>query len=143
MADESMDPILEQARHLGRLIQEHPYYQRLREADAAVRDDAEATKALEAYNQAATAIQEKEQKGRPVEPEEKRNLDTLRNDVVASEPIKAFSAAQANYADLMRRMNEAIFQSIARADQASAGGGDGSGAAEADTGGEGPSIITP
>ncbi|MFO8013501.1 MAG: YlbF family regulator [Phycisphaerae bacterium] len=143
MADESMDEILEQARHLGQLIQEHPYYQRLREADAAVRDDAEATKALEAYNQAATAIQEKEQKGRPVEPEEKRNLDTLRNEVVASEPIKAFSQAQANYADLMRRMNEAIFQSIARADQEAAGGGDGGGATEADTGGEGPSIITP
>ncbi len=143
MADESMDHILEQAKQLGRQIQAHPYYQRLREADAAVRDDAEATKALEAYNQAATAIQEKEQKGQPVEAEEKQQLEHLRDQVVASEPIKAFSQAQSNYADLMRRMNEAIFQSIAEADQEAAGEGGEGGATEADTGGGGPSIITP
>jgi cell fate (sporulation/competence/biofilm development) regulator YlbF (YheA/YmcA/DUF963 family) len=143
MADESMDRIMEQARELGRLIQQHPYYQRLRDADAAVRDDAESTKALEAYNQAATAIQEKEQRGLPVEVEEKRNLETLRNQVASSEPIKAFSQAQSNYADLMRRMNEAIFESIAETDKEEAGAEAGTGATEADTGGEGPSIITP
>lgn len=139
MADESMDKILEQAQRLGELIREHPFYQRLREADAEVREDAEATKALEAYNRAATAVQEKEQKGEPVEAEEKRNLETLRDTVVASDTIKAFSQAQTNYADLMRRMNEAIFQAIAEADQKAAGDG----AAEADTGRDGPSIITP
>ena len=141
MADESMDKILEQARRLGELIREHPFYQRLREADAKVRDDTEATKALEAYNQAATAVQEKEQKGEPVEVEEKQNLENLRDTVVASDTIKAFSQAQTNYADLMRRMNEAIFRAIAEADQKAAGNGDG--AAEADTGGDGPSIVTP
>jgi len=156
MADESMDKILEQARRLGELIREHPFYQRLREADAKVRDDTEATKALEAYNQAATAVQEKEQKGEPVEVEEKQNLENLRDTVVASDTIKAFSQAQTNYADLMRRMNEAIFQSIARADQEAAGGGEGEGpGGKGEAGGEGasgpapgetgagPSIITP
>ena len=143
MADESMDQILDQAWQLGHLIQKHPYYQRLRDADAAVRDDPEATKALEAYNQAATAIEDKEQKGQPVEVDEKQQLEQLRDQVVASEPIKAFSQAQSNYADLMRRMNEAIFQSIAEADQEATGEGGGGGATEADTGGGGPSIITP
>ena len=141
MADESIDGILDHAKELGRKIQAHPYYQRLREADTAVRDDADATQAVEAYNQAATAIQEKQQKGQPVEVEEKQNLEQLRTQVAASEPVKAFTAAQSNYADLMRRMNEAIFRAIAEADQKAAGNGDG--AAEADTGGDGPSIITP
>jgi len=163
MADEAMDRILKQARRLGELIREHPHYRRLREADAAVRDDADAGKALEAYNKAATAIQEKEDKGQPVEPEEKRDLDALRDTVVANETIKAFSQAQTNYADLMRRMNETIFQAIAEAERASAAAGGSStgaegGGGQADEGGEsgegggkgeaaagpgGPSIITP
>jgi len=155
MADELMDRILEQARRLGKLIREHPHYRRLREADAKVRDDPEAGKALEAYNQAANTIQEKEQKGHPVEPEEKRNLDSLRDSVVANETIKAFSQAQANYADLMRQMNETIFQSISEAEREEAAGAEGEGAGgpgggegESGTGGgqagpAGPSIVTP
>ncbi len=153
MADESMDDILEQARRLGQRIRKHPYYRRLREADAKVREDPEATKALEAYNQTATAIQEKEQKGEPVEVEEKRNLDTLRDTVVANETVKAFSQAQADYADLMRRMNEAIFQAIAGADREAPASAAAPGTGEAGTegaggpapgeAGPGPGIITP
>ena len=150
MADESMDAVLEQAGRLGQRIRQHPSYRRLREADALVRDDKEAAKALGAYNQAATAIQAKEQKGDPIDVEEKRNLDALRDAVVSSETIKAFSQAQADYADLMRRMNEAIFQAIAGPDrQAPAGaptvGGesDAGEATEADPDGEGPSIVAP
>ena len=116
MADESMDDILEQARRLGDLIRQHPRYQRLREADARVRDDAGATGALDGYNKAAVAIQQKEVRGRPVEVEEKRNLDRLRDAVASNETVKAFSTAQADYAEMMQRMNEAIFRAVAGAD---------------------------
>jgi len=154
MADESMDAVLEQARRLGQRIRQHPYYRRLREADARVREDKEAAKALEAYNQAATAIQTKEQKGDPIEVEEKRNLEALRDAVASNEAIKAFSQAQADYADLMRRMNETIFQTIAGPDrQEPAGsptvgsdgepGGDGQRDAGVGDAGAGPTIITP
>jgi len=134
MADDSMDAILQQARQLGNLIREDPRYRRLREADARVRDDKGAAEALDAYNRAASAIQEKEQKGQPVEPEEKRDLEKHRDAVVANETIKSFSEAQVNYADMMHRMNEAIFQSIAGQDQPTEAGGDGEG---------GSRIVTP
>jgi len=135
MAGENMDEILEQARRLGERIREHPSYKRLRETDARVREDKDAAEALNAYNKAATDIQAKERKGQPIEVEEKRNLEALRDAVVSSETIKAFSQAQADYADLMRRMNEAIFQAIA--------GPDAKAAAETAPAGGGPSIVTP
>jgi len=133
MADDSMEPMLQQARRLGSLIREHPHYQRLREADARVRDDKEAAEALDAYNKAAAAIQQKERQGQPVEVQEKRDLESRRDAVVANATIKAFSEAQVNYADLMRRMNGAIFESITGQDQ------------PADTAADeaGPTIITP
>ena len=116
MADERMDDILEEARRLGDLIRRHPRYRRLREADARVRDDGAATEALDAYNKAAVAVQQKEARGRPVEVEDKRNLERLRDAVASNDTVKAFSTAQVDYAEMMQRMNEAIFRAIAGAD---------------------------
>jgi len=140
MADESMDDILEQARRLGDLIRQHPRYRRLREADAKVRGDQAATEALDAYNKAAVAIQQRESSGEPVEVEEKRNLERLRDAVASNETVKAFSTAQADYAEMMQRMNEAIFRAIAGADEdLDEGNGDG----ESLSPGAGPDLVVP
>ena len=117
MAD-SYDEILEQARRLGELIRSHPRYVKLREADVKVRDDKAATDALEAYNRAATQIARKEQGGQPVEVDEKRDLERLHNTVAANETIKAFALTQADYAELMRKMNDAIFGAITEGEEA-------------------------
>ena len=104
-----MDDILRRAEDLGRTIREHPRYKRLMEADERVRADKTATGALEAYNKAALKIAEKEHRQQPVEVEEKRELERLHRAVVANETVKAFMRAQADYAELMKRMNDAIY----------------------------------
>jgi cell fate (sporulation/competence/biofilm development) regulator YlbF (YheA/YmcA/DUF963 family) len=111
MAD-ALDAILEEARRLGDLIRSHPRYMKLREADARVRADKSATDALEAYNRAATGIARKEQAAQPVEVGEKRALERLHNAVASNATVKAFAVAQADYAELMRKMNDAIFGAI-------------------------------
>jgi cell fate (sporulation/competence/biofilm development) regulator YlbF (YheA/YmcA/DUF963 family) len=111
MAD-AMDAIMDLAGRLGEAIRLHPRYERLRAADEAVRADKSATDALEAYNRAAAQMQQKEHAGRPIEVEEKRQLSRLQQVVAANETVKAFMRAQADYAELMRSMNEAIFASI-------------------------------
>ncbi|MBE3070667.1 MAG: YlbF family regulator [Planctomycetes bacterium] len=111
MAD-PLDEILEQATRLGGLIRRHPRFARLRQADDAVRADPAATSAMEAYNKAAGAIARKERAGQPVEVEEKRSVQRLHEAVAGNERIKGFMAAQADYAELMRRMNDTIFEAI-------------------------------
>ena len=123
-ANEGFDEILRQAKGLGELIRTHPRYVRLREADAAVRTDKTATQALEAYNKAAADIARKEAATEPVEVEDKRQLQRLHGAVASNETIKAFTLAQADYAELMRRMNDTIFRAIAQGDQAAAHEGD-------------------
>jgi uncharacterized tellurite resistance protein B-like protein len=59
-------------------------------------------------NRQAT-IAEKERSQEPVEVEEKRELERLHQAVVANETVKAFMRAQADYAELMKRMNDAIY----------------------------------
>jgi len=116
-ASDNFDAVLEQARRLGELIRSHPRYVKLREADTKVRDDKAATDALEAYNRAATQIARKEQGGQPVEVDEKRDLERLHNTVAANEAIKAFALTQADYAELMRKMNDAIFGAITEGEE--------------------------
>lgn len=109
---ENLDKILELARNLGQAIRQHPRYTKLREADQRVRDDKSATDALAAYNQATGEIARKERSGQPIEPEDKRKLEQLHKAVATQEAIKGFMAAQADYAELMRKMNDTIFSAI-------------------------------
>ena len=104
-----MDDILRRAEELGRAMREHPRYKRLMEADGRVRADKAATGALEAYNKAVLKIAEKQHRQQPIEVEEKREAERLRQAVVANETVKAFMRAQADYAELMKRMNDAIY----------------------------------
>ncbi len=115
--NEGFDEITEQAKRLGELIRTHPRYVMLRASDEAVRADKTATDALEAYNKAAAEIARKEAATEPVEVAEKRQLQRLHNAVAANETIKAFTLAQADYAELMRRMNDTIFRAISQGEQ--------------------------
>lgn len=111
--DDHFEEILRLAEALGRAIREHPRYRRLMEADRAVRADKPATEALEAYNKAFARITEKEQRGEPIEVGDKHHLERLKQVVAGNETFKAFLRAQTDYAELMRRMNDTIFQAIA------------------------------
>jgi len=118
----NFEEILSLARRLGEAISRHPRYIKLREADERVRADKAATDALDAYNKAAEEIARKEHAGRPIEVEEKRRLRSLQEAVAANETVKAFMVSQADYAEMMRKMNDAIYQAIS-GEQEAAGQG--------------------
>ena len=100
------------AGQLGEAIRKHPRYIKLREADSRVRADKAATDALNAYNKAVAEIGRKERQGQPIEVDDKRRLQRLHETVAANETVKAFMRTHADYAELMRRMNDAILQAI-------------------------------
>jgi cell fate (sporulation/competence/biofilm development) regulator YlbF (YheA/YmcA/DUF963 family) len=110
--DDNFDEVLGLAQKLGEAIRRHPRYVKLRQADVQVRQDKAATEALDAYNKTAHGLAGKERLGQPIEVEEKRRLQKLHEVVAANETIKSFMRTHADYAELMRRMNEAIMQSI-------------------------------
>ena len=116
------DEILSLARQLGEAISRHPRYTKLREADDRVRADKTATDALDAYNKAAEELGRKEQAGRPIEVEDKRRLRGLQETVAGNETVKAFMVSQADYAEVMRKMNDAIYQAISGEEGGEAGG---------------------
>ena len=118
----NFDEVLSLARQLGEAISRHPRYTRLREADERVRADKAATDALDAYNKAAEELSHKERSGRPIEVEDKRRLRGLQETVAANETVKAFMVSQADYAEMMRKMNDAIYHAISGEDAHEPGG---------------------
>ena len=110
--DDNLEEVMRLARQLGDAIRRHPRYVGLREADARVRQDKSATEALDAYNKAAAELGRKERQGQPIDVEDKRRLQKLHESVAANETVKSFMRTHADYAELMRRMNDAILQAI-------------------------------
>ncbi len=110
--DDNFDEVLRLAGQLGEAIRRHPRYVKLREADDRVRQDKAATEALDAYNKTAHGLATKERAGQPIEVEEKRRLQRLHEVVAGNETVKAFMRTHADYAELMRRMNDAIMKAI-------------------------------
>jgi cell fate (sporulation/competence/biofilm development) regulator YlbF (YheA/YmcA/DUF963 family) len=121
--DENFDNILELAGKLGEAIRQHPRYLKLRHADELVRADKAATEALDAYNKTASELSKKERMGQPIEVEEKRRLQQFHERVAANDTIKSFMRTHADYAELMRKMNDAIMQAIAGPEGAEEGEG--------------------
>ena len=118
----NFDEVLSLARQLGEAISRHPRYVKLRETDERVRADKAATDALDAYNKAAEELGRKEQAGRPIEVEDKRRLRSLQETVAANETVKSFMVTQADYAEMMRKMNDAIYRAISGDDGSETGG---------------------
>ena len=108
-----MEDILERARGLGRAMGGHPRFKAYLDASRRLQEDKAAAQALAAYNKAVATIAEKERRLRPVEVAEKQDLERLRQTVASNLLMKAFMKAQADWAELMRSVNDAIYNQLA------------------------------
>ncbi len=103
-----MDDIIAAAGELGKKIASHPRTRAFAATARAVATDAEAQALLKKYQDQADRIHQLEQSGRPVEPEDKRRLAALQSDLAVHEKLKEMMRCQADYLDLMNRINQAI-----------------------------------
>lgn len=108
-----MEGIIAQATALGKNIAAHPRMKAFVTSARAVSEDADAQGILQAYQDQILAMREKEQSGKPIEPEEKRALSESESKVAGNPLLKAMMKAQADYLEMMKRINDAIDQAQA------------------------------
>lgn len=108
-----MQAILALTERLGKAIAESPQAQKLTEARTSIDNDPELQKLLQDYQQQARKIQQAEQQGQPVEVDDKHLLSELQTKLANSDEFKAFSAAQVDYIDLMRKVNAKLSECLA------------------------------
>jgi cell fate (sporulation/competence/biofilm development) regulator YlbF (YheA/YmcA/DUF963 family) len=104
----STEEILRQARDLGGLIAGHEASKKLEEAISQLHQDVDAERILNDYNRIVAKLAQKEMEGRPIEVEDKRQMDRLQRQVASHPLLRELQIAQMDYLDLMRRVDEAM-----------------------------------
>jgi cell fate (sporulation/competence/biofilm development) regulator YlbF (YheA/YmcA/DUF963 family) len=116
LKERTMDEILELASKLGKAIAASERFQALRRAEEAIEKDEKAQQLTEALHKQSEKIRNLETKMEPVFPDDKRELARIQEEIAGHQPLKAFARAQADYAEMMARVNGAIRAELDRED---------------------------
>jgi len=107
-----MEKALAAAAELGKQIAQDEAFQRLRAAEAAVQSDAASQKILQEFDRQRRKIEALEGARKPVEPEDKHEMIRLSDAVHSAPKLQELVRAQADYMELMNRVNKAIQQAL-------------------------------
>ncbi len=108
-----MADVLELAKQLGKAVAESDQAKRLRKAEETLNADGGLMQTLKDYRGQVEKIAELEQSNSPVEVEDKHRLEQLQGELYSADAFKEYTAAQAEFADLMRKVNQAIQSEMA------------------------------
>lgn len=103
-----MEEILELASKLGAAIANHKRYKSFKEAEEQLNKDSEAKEISEELEKQSKKIHELEKNLNPVEVEDKRKLQQLKQKVASNQSIQKFLKAQMDYVELTNKIKERI-----------------------------------
>ena len=112
-----MEHTIELAQRLGKSISESPQADNLRAARKEMNTQGEITQLLKDYQAQTEKVTKLEQEKKPVEVDDKHKLQQLHGKLVASDVFKKFTAAQVEYIDLMRQVNETLQKQLAETEK--------------------------
>ncbi len=103
-----MEEILEIASKLGAAIVNHDRYKMFKEAEEQLKEDDEARIISEELETQSRKIYALEKDLKPVEVEDKKKLQQLKEKVASNQSIQNFLKAQTDYVELMTKVNKRI-----------------------------------
>ena len=108
-----MNEIVELAERLGKAIASSAQAGNLRAARKAMDAQPAIAGALNDYQAQAEKVAKLREENKPIEIDDKHRLQELQDKLLAQEVFKKFTAAQVEYVDLMRKVNQAIGKPLA------------------------------
>ena len=107
-----MSAIIELAQRLGKAIADSPQVVSLQAAQKEMKKKPEIGQLLKDFQGHSDKIAKLQEENKPIEVDDKQRLQELHNKLIACEEFKKLTAAQVEYIDLMRKVNEAIQKRI-------------------------------
>ena len=114
-AEDLQQQITETARKLGELVSKHPAIKRYAESQEALSRDTDATRLLGDFERKAAVLMRNEQMGQVVGEAERRELETLQQQIASNIRVKAYSIAQTDMTDLLRKVSQTWQRPVADA----------------------------
>ena len=127
--------IIDAAEKLGKLITEHAAIGRYADAQKAIAADPETSRMFQQFDKEVAALGQQEQAGQPITAAQKQRLQMLQQTIASNLKVKAFSIAQMELTELLRKVSQAWQKPVA---EAQAGAKAGSAAAT-----EAPKLVYP
>ena len=118
--------ILDHAKKLGEMLAKHPVIEKYQDAQKALQGDAQATQMMQDFEQKAEVLMRNQQMGQVVTESERNELEKMQQTIASNLKVKAFSIAQTDMTDLLRKVSQAWQRPVAEA-QGQGGGGQGGG----------------
>jgi cell fate (sporulation/competence/biofilm development) regulator YlbF (YheA/YmcA/DUF963 family) len=121
MSDDAADPkqiekhAIAMAEKLGDLVAKHPVFESYQKASKNLRDDQDAGRLLQQFEQKAMVLARNEQMGQPVTQNERQELEQMQQTIAGNLKVKAFSIAQADMTDLLRKVSQAWQTPVSKA----------------------------
>jgi cell fate (sporulation/competence/biofilm development) regulator YlbF (YheA/YmcA/DUF963 family) len=100
--------ILKAASDLGALVATHPAIAEYRSIIRQLDLDVGAKTLLQQYEQLIEVLSMKEAQMQPIEVAEKKQFEQLQQSIMMNQTLKKFGAAQQQYMDLMKQVQESI-----------------------------------
>ena len=100
--------ILEEAEKIGKLVAQHPAVEKYRNAQKAVAEDPEASRALAEFERQLETLGRQEQAGMPVTDAQRQTLEQLQSRIISNIKVKALNMAQVEFIDLLRKVTQTI-----------------------------------
>jgi cell fate (sporulation/competence/biofilm development) regulator YlbF (YheA/YmcA/DUF963 family) len=107
-----MEEIIKKALDLGQSLAASERFTLLRAAEDAVEKDADTCKVLDAANAHRDHLTKMVADQKPIEPADKHEMERLSTAVSSNEKLQALAQAQADYMEMMNKVNEAIRGSL-------------------------------
>ena len=108
-----MPDVMKLAEELGKAINDSPQAVALRKIRDDLSKQPEITKLLKDYRDHTDKIARLEAEQKPVEVDDKHRLQELHGKLVATDIFKKYTAAQVEYVDVMRRVNDSLRKQLA------------------------------
>ena len=109
--------IIELAARLGKAIADSPAATDLQATRKAIEEHPEVSRLYREFHDQSLKVAKLESEEKPVEVADKHKLLELREKLIASDEFKKYTAAQVEYADLMRRVSEAMQSKLEEAEK--------------------------
>lgn len=107
--------ILDAADKLGKLIAEHPALQKYADAQKAVAADPETSRLFQQFDAEVARLSQLEQSGQPMTEQQQMRLQAMQQTIASNLKVKAFSLAQVELTDLLRKVSQTWQKPVAEA----------------------------
>lgn len=106
--------VLDAAQKVADLLEQHPAVEKYKQAQKTLQDDPDSASLLKEFNSVLTQIAHNERAGLPPTDEQRRKFEGLQTQIAGHIKFKAYSIAEFELTDLLRKVSQTWQKPLAR-----------------------------